>query len=196
MEWRSGPRTSFEIAGVDPPLELGLWINPEEILVTRPILFNQAVMIRRASLAAVGGFDPRLRVLEDFDLSLKLSRLGPWAFLREPLVIWRESNGGCHEEAKEDGSGAYKAHSVVLREHQRRRGEGATDGPGLDRILQREVGRIDRLLKADALKRSPNPLVAGMGSLLWRLERTYRAVFVRSAKFPSMKTRPIAFHQT
>jgi GT2 family glycosyltransferase len=82
--------TSFQHVRLCPSLDEGIWVNPEEIFATRFVLFGQSVAIRRAALERTGGFDESLWFLEDYDLALKLSIQGPWGFVREPLVVWRQ----------------------------------------------------------------------------------------------------------
>ena len=78
--------TSFELSDVMSDLQEGFWMNPAPIIATRFILFNQVVIIRRDAFKKVGGFKPEMRLLEDHDLAFRLSVLGPWAFIAEPLV--------------------------------------------------------------------------------------------------------------
>jgi glycosyltransferase involved in cell wall biosynthesis len=47
------------------------------------------VVVRAKDLAEVGGFDPGLRHLADWDLWLRLARLGPPALARAPVVAYR-----------------------------------------------------------------------------------------------------------
>jgi glycosyltransferase involved in cell wall biosynthesis len=47
------------------------------------------VMVRADALARVGGFDPRLRRTEDWDLWIRLAREGPPAAVACPLVAYR-----------------------------------------------------------------------------------------------------------
>ncbi|HWO33294.1 MAG TPA: glycosyltransferase, partial [Candidatus Acidoferrum sp.] len=82
--------TSFDHSLIFPRDEAGLWLNVPDVLATRFVLFNQAVAIRRGPLEKLGGFNEQLKYLEDYDLPLRLALEGPWAFIREPLVIYRE----------------------------------------------------------------------------------------------------------
>jgi glycosyltransferase involved in cell wall biosynthesis len=47
------------------------------------------VMVRATELSAAGGFDPKLRHLADWDLWLRLARVGPPAVAGAPLVAYR-----------------------------------------------------------------------------------------------------------
>ena len=85
-----GCRTSFELSDINGHLEAGVWLNPASVLVTRFVLFNQVAAVRREALEQTGGFREDLWLLEDYDLALKLSLLGPWGIIREPLVIKHE----------------------------------------------------------------------------------------------------------
>ena len=91
MKWNSGDRASFDIAWLKSSAEEGVWLNADEVLATRSVLFNQGIMIRRRVLEKIGVFDASIRYLEDIDYPLRLSLEGPWAFIKTPLVIWRES---------------------------------------------------------------------------------------------------------
>ena len=53
---------------------------------------TQTLFARRDALIEAGLFDETLPALEDWDLALRLSRLGPFAFIDEPLVIQRFSD--------------------------------------------------------------------------------------------------------
>jgi hypothetical protein len=59
------------------------------------------VVVRSAALARAGGFDAGLRVHEDWDLWIRLARLGPPASVREPLVglRWHTANMSSRMEA-------------------------------------------------------------------------------------------------
>lgn len=91
LEFADGRRiTSFHNSGLDTSLEEGLWLNVPDILPTRFVMFCQFVAIRREALKKVRGFDEDLKYMEDYALPLRLSVLGPWGFIGEPLAVWRQ----------------------------------------------------------------------------------------------------------
>jgi glycosyltransferase involved in cell wall biosynthesis len=51
----------------------------------------QMLLARKSVLETIGGFDETFRVLEDWDLALRLAALGPFAFVDQPLVLQRFS---------------------------------------------------------------------------------------------------------
>jgi glycosyltransferase involved in cell wall biosynthesis len=93
MLFSSGAVTSFQVAGLHPEQAEGVWSNPAHILVDRFLLFNQVAAIRREALDHSGYFREDLRIMEDYDLALRLSLMGPWAFIADPLVVWHEDAG-------------------------------------------------------------------------------------------------------
>jgi glycosyltransferase involved in cell wall biosynthesis len=60
-----------------------LWLEDNEIV-------GATLMIGREALFKVGLFDERLKGAENFDLRLKLARLGPVAFVNEALYLYRK----------------------------------------------------------------------------------------------------------
>src|SRR6201999_4307713 len=67
------------------------------------------VAIRRQTFEKLGGFAEDLRYLEDYELPLRLALEGPWAVIREPLVVYGENPPvSFSEEARRN--------SVLLRE--------------------------------------------------------------------------------
>ena len=58
-------------------------------LLRSSLVSTQMLVARRDALQAIGGFDEALFALEDWDLALRLSRQGPFAFVDEPLVMQR-----------------------------------------------------------------------------------------------------------
>jgi glycosyltransferase involved in cell wall biosynthesis len=92
MFFSSGTVITFESAGLHPEQEEGIWSNPVDTLMNRFLFFNQVVAVRREALAQSGLFreDLPYGLNDDYDLSLRLSLIGPWSFIAEPLVEWHE----------------------------------------------------------------------------------------------------------
>jgi glycosyltransferase involved in cell wall biosynthesis len=94
--------SSFELAGLNTPYENAILENPVAVLMTTFLLFNQVAAIRREAFEQVGGFATTLRLLEDYELSLRLATLGSWGVLREPLVLKHEDTLGIGVTAMKD----------------------------------------------------------------------------------------------
>src|SRR5262245_27132826 len=62
MRWSDKELTSFEIAGLNPSVDEGVWLNVHQVIATRFVLFNQGIVVRREALERIGGFDERLRL--------------------------------------------------------------------------------------------------------------------------------------
>lgn len=62
-------------------------------LIQRNPFVHSSVMMRRATLERVGGYDEALRVAQDYDLWMRLSRVTRLANLAEPLVLRRLTPG-------------------------------------------------------------------------------------------------------
>jgi glycosyltransferase involved in cell wall biosynthesis len=95
-------QTSFSLAGFTTPYEDAVLENPISVLTTTFLLFNQVAAIRREAFELVGGFNDNLRLMEDYELSLRLATLGPWGILREPLVLKHEDTLGIGVSAMKD----------------------------------------------------------------------------------------------
>jgi len=190
MQWNDREISSFENSWLRPGIEEGIWLNVSDVLATRFVLFNQAVMIRREALDRVGGFDESLRLLEDSDLALRLSFDGPWAFIREPLVIWRETAGSCYQEAKGSGLRPQETLIKVLEGNLSKLNDGELQ-TGVRKRLAVEVKRVRRELRASQMRRVPSWTTATAGRLLQTIEQCGRAVFRRSPLFPKMKVQPL-----
>jgi glycosyltransferase involved in cell wall biosynthesis len=85
--------TSFARVGLRPTQREGVWINPAEVLINGSLFFNQVVAVRREMLEKTAFFREDLRIMEDYDLALRLSLMGPWAFIADPLVVWHGDAG-------------------------------------------------------------------------------------------------------
>lgn len=92
MFYTSGMLTSFQIARLELEGNEGIWTKPSEFLVKSFLLFNQVAAVRREALLQSGLFreDLPFGLNDDYDLSVRLSLIGPWACINEPLVEWYE----------------------------------------------------------------------------------------------------------
>lgn len=186
MRWNDRSITSFDNSWLHPDIDEGIWTNVSEVLVTRFVLFTQAVMIRRLALEKSGLFDASLRILEDADLALRLSSEGPWAFIREPLVVWRETSGSAYQNARRNQRAILQTHIKVLETNIAR----LTDRTetNLQRIFASELKRTRRQLKAASLRNASSPVATMTGAVLQFTEHCRRCAFRRTPLFPQMKT--------
>ena len=113
-EHEPSARTSFKLAALVTPFEVAILENPVALLTSTFLLFNQAAAIRREAFEQVGGYNEKLRLLEDYDLSLRLATLGPWGVLREPLVLKNDDTAGIGVTAMKDDLKHLAAQEVVL----------------------------------------------------------------------------------
>jgi glycosyltransferase involved in cell wall biosynthesis len=58
-------------------------------LIRRNPFAHSSVMMRRSALERAGGYDERLAVAQDYELWMRMSRVGALASLPEPLVVRR-----------------------------------------------------------------------------------------------------------
>jgi GT2 family glycosyltransferase len=63
------------------------WIYPQLLLDC--VVWTSTVLVERALLSQTGGFDPTLRVGEDYDLWLRASRLTPIMRVARPYALYR-----------------------------------------------------------------------------------------------------------
>ena len=64
----------------------------DEKLLWGNFVHPPTVMARRAAMERAGVFDERLRYSSDYDLILRLARVGPFGFIDAPLLRYRRSN--------------------------------------------------------------------------------------------------------
>jgi hypothetical protein len=57
---------------------------------------TSTVVVRSATIKAIGGFDEEFEVCEDWDLWIRLARLGSVAYLEQPMTAYRLHSGNTH----------------------------------------------------------------------------------------------------
>lgn len=190
MKWNSGDRASFDIALLKPSAEEGIWLNVDEVLATRFVLFNQAIMIRREVLERIGVFDESIRYLEDVEFPLRLSLEGPWAFIGTPLVTWRESmTNSVYKDSKRDELCTSECMVQVLETHLERVEKAGRNGR-LRSYVSRELKRARRHLWASRASRT-NSWRSMLAASVETVDRYESALFRRSPWFPTMKISPV-----
>jgi len=116
----------------------------EELLVwERPVVnvSGSAVMVSRKAFEEAGGFDPRLKCGEDWDLCYRIARRYKVGFVPEPLVNYRIHGAAAHHnvENMELGMGMFYEKAF------------ATDDPGVLRLKRRAYGNYHRVMAGSYL---------------------------------------------
>jgi glycosyltransferase involved in cell wall biosynthesis len=190
MKWNSGDRASFDLARLKPSAEEGVWLNPDDVLATRFVLFNQGIMIRREVLEKIGVFDESIRYLEDVEFPLRLSLEGPWAFIETPLVVWRESmTNSVYKNSLRDELCTRECMIKVLEIHLARV-EKASRESRLRRSVRSELARARWQLWATKT-RNKNFWRSTLAASVETIQRYQAGLYRRSPWWPKMKTRPV-----
>lgn len=180
--------TSFGHAGLDPAMDEGRWENPGEVLASRFLLFNQVVAVRRPAFDGVGGFNPELRILEDYELAIKLCGAGSWGVIREPLIVKRNDTDGIGVQCMTDR----RAHAEVATRVME--GIVAADfglDPRTKRELRRSLGELRWGLRAERAIACPTLTGRVAGHVLETLLRVRRGLRRRSPWHPAPRIMPV-----
>ena len=185
MKWNSGDRASFDIALLKPSAEEGVWLNADEVLATRFVLFNQGIVIRRPVLEKIGGFDESIRYLEDYELPLRLSLEGPWAFIETPLAVWRESmTNSVFKNSQREDLRVSECMVKVLERHLARVDSNGHQS-GLHSCVSHEL-RWARRRQWAAKMRQSSSWGAAIAASVSTVDRYRYALFRRSPWYPKM----------
>jgi glycosyltransferase involved in cell wall biosynthesis len=182
--------TSFDFSGIKTSYQEGIWLNVAEVLATRFVLFNQTVAIRRSAIEKAGSFDEKLKYLEDYDLTLRLAMEGPWAFIREPLVIWRE--GAANSLSQQAGRDP-----IVLKEYEINIFEQAltrATGPKNAKVRRQLSSRLRvfrRGYQAARLRQSQSTAIRTVGRIVRSFECYRNKAFTNSPWYPRAETVPL-----
>lgn len=79
-----GPRRAFYMPALSRKTVEG---DLTAELLQHAIISTQTLMVRKALLDQVGGFDEKLRIGQDWELTVRLSRVTKIGFVEEPLVM-------------------------------------------------------------------------------------------------------------
>jgi glycosyltransferase involved in cell wall biosynthesis len=183
---------TFECAGLTPSLDEGVWDNPAEVLATRFVMFTQMVAIRRRALERIGGFDETLWVLEDYELALRLSLEGPWGYIREPLVTYRQGSADSLTAAAEADQVRLWECVVRLRTSLFERIQNSDEHRHLRKPFLHGLRASRRILRATQLSGDAGWASSNLGRTLARLDSCRSAIHRRSPWYPKMKVTSIA----
>jgi hypothetical protein len=149
-------------------------------------MFNQAAAIRRKAFEKVGGFDTSLAYLEDYDLPMRLSFEGPWAYIRDPLAIW--AGGGPDSFGKRARDDEILLHDCWTRILERALASAEERG---DLNVSHELGWRIALSRRDlkVLREHEHRSLSGrlMRHMEKYLKRIFFAILRRSPWFPKMR---------
>ena len=184
MNFSAGAVDSFTYAGLHPAEREGIWMNPAEVLATRFVFFNQVAAVRREALEQTGYF--RSGVMEDYDFALRLSLVGPWAFITDPLVEWHEHT--------DNMSRAHSQLAICTQTLQILKD--INDSPRLrvllpQRLLNRRLRRLSHGARALRLSNESNALARLFGRFLLLYLRGADVLYWRLPSAPRMVTRPL-----
>jgi glycosyltransferase involved in cell wall biosynthesis len=185
--------TSFDESLIRFQREEGIWLNVAEVLASRFVLFNQAAAIRREAWKRVGGFDNRLKYLEDYDLPLRLALEGPWAFIQEPLVLYREGTPESFSQAALKDVIVLRECEVTICERMLARVPDNRQSKNIRSQLKRRLKRASRKLFAARLDASNSPGARLFAGLIRESDRYLLAGFRRSPWFPKPRSLPVEF---
>ena len=180
--------TSFQNTDLRPAFEEGIWLNPAEVFLTRFVLFGQSVAIRRSAIEEVGLFDETLWYLEDLDLAVKLGVGKSWGFIREPLVVWRQSTGdslsqkGMNKRRVELVKNRLKIYERILPIVSR-----ASNLTRLHAILKRELKQAYLELRAEKLGETNRWAARTFAKSIRFTRRCQGYLYKRSSSFPKME---------
>jgi glycosyltransferase involved in cell wall biosynthesis len=184
MEFATGTVHSFDAADLHPEYREGIWTNPAEILVTRFLFFNQVAAVRREALEQTGYFRFPRGLLEDYDLALRLSLMGPWAFIADPLVVWHEQVGDNLSRTHTPLEIAARAFEIL--QDMRHSSHG---GPLLPKgLLRRRIRSLKWQILADRLSSQPSRTGAFLGKCGLGCLRVQKQIEYGLRLYPSMVT--------
>lgn len=178
--------TSFAISSLQPNRPEGIWTNPTDILVTRFLMFNQAVAVWRQTLEEVGGFREDFRILEDYDLALRLSLTGPWAFIAEPLVIWNGGTENSLTKAASELAASSRSYEIL---------KGLSVSPRWgstmpQHLLNLQLNYLSKHIAANRLRSHQEIGHRLYANCMLKFLKLSRAIYRRLPIFPRMITRP------
>ena len=110
------------------------------LYLTQNFISDPATFVRRAALEHVGSLDPGFPTAHDYDLWLRLARIGPPVVIEQYLSAFRMSEGTLSMEGFE---GQFREHAEVAR----RNAGGRRAAPALNALLSKAIVAVYRGLR-------------------------------------------------
>jgi glycosyltransferase involved in cell wall biosynthesis len=191
--YNDGTRSStFKISNIIPRYTPGLWLNPAEVLLSRFVIFTQAVAIRREVLERAGFFEETSMFFgEDHDLELRLSLEGPWGIIQDELVVCQDASPGSFGQQALREEIRYRQDMIQMWKRITVRIEDNCDDLRLRRLARAELRRARRELAVAQLSRRQFSGAATLGRCLRLLVRYRRAVYRRSPLYPQLNVQQL-----
>lgn len=113
------------------------WVADELILWERPVIVGPGgtIMVSRKAFDAVGGFDERMKVGEDWDFCYRVARKFKVGFVPEPLVNYRIHSDAAHNNVYEMERGVRHFYEKAF-----------ADGGEVLKLRRRAYGNSHRIL--------------------------------------------------
>ncbi len=113
-------------------------VADELLLWEKPVVnvSGSAIMVSREAFEAAGGFDPRQKCGEDWDLCYRIARRYRVGFVREPLVNYRSHGAAAHRNVREMERGMGIFYEKAF----------AEGGPEVAALRRRALGNYNRVL--------------------------------------------------
>ncbi len=113
-------------------------VADELLLWERPVIIGPGgtIMVSREAFEAAGGFDPRQKCGEDWDMCYRIARRYRVGFVREPLVNYRSHGAAAHRNVREMERGMGLFYEKAF----------AEGGPKVAALRRRALGNYNRVL--------------------------------------------------
>lgn len=179
---------TFDFAGIRPGFGEGVWCNPQELLATRFLLFNQVVAVRRETFVRVGGFSEKLRLLEDYELSLRLAMEGRWGVISDSLVIKHNDTHGIGVECMNDRDKHAQVRAAVF---EMILDSGVASKPTVNKGLRQQLADAKMETLALRLMKRKNLILDVGGRGFYAMLRIRKAVRRRMPTWPAFEGMPL-----
>lgn len=179
---------TFAFAGICPAFDEGVWSNPQELLATRFLLFNQVVAVRRDAFDKVGGYAEHMRLLEDYELSLRLTSAGQWGVIRAPLVTKHNDTNGIGVECMTDREKHAEVRATVFEDIL---GKGIVSGSNSQKNMRKQLADAKLDMRVQRMMKKGVALSAAWGAVLASVLRLRKAVRRRMPAWPEFEGKPL-----